>query len=407
MPRASSRSRAGAWVAAAFLVAGLALRSGIFALPHLEGDERIYAALLDQLRAGHGYTLRGSPVLEQDWMVREQYDTPLFYHPPGGIAWFWLFTAIFGPRGLDVAQLAAFAVFFAGTLLLAREALPRGTLPATAAVAALAAGTPIVVHVTMHFWLDGPQVALAAVAAWLAVAATRRGSVAWGVGAGVALGAAALVKMNAAIAVPGILALAWAAAGESAPRVKARVLAAALAVAFVVTVPWLVAELGAFGTIFPAWAGRPSARLVAENPFVHVVTVVRRPWVYLRILPEAVWSLVPAAALLVAVRPRGRAGRVAVALAFWIAFVVGVNVALGAIGYSKLLRYVVLASPATVLLAGLALDEGLTAARGRKGVALLVALLVLGVGLELAHGVQVARVYPDRAWIRPLFGEPR
>src|SRR5512143_2855527 len=97
-----------------FVVLAIALvaRAGIFAQPHLEGDERIYAALLEQVRAGRGYTLQGHPILAQDWMIAEQYDTPLFYHPPGGLAWFALFVVPLGEPGWDVAQLAAFAVFF-------------------------------------------------------------------------------------------------------------------------------------------------------------------------------------------------------------------------------------------------------------------------------------------------------
>ena len=36
--------------------------------------------------------------------------------------------------------------------------------------------TPIVVHVSTHWWLDGPQVAAAAVAAWLLVRAAKSGA---------------------------------------------------------------------------------------------------------------------------------------------------------------------------------------------------------------------------------------
>ena len=274
-------------------VVALVVRAGIFTLPHREGDERLYVALLEQVRGGKGYTLAGHPILSQDWMIAEQYDSPLFYHPPGGLAWFALFTTLFGERGLDLSELAAFAMFYAGTLALARDTLPSSQSITGVAVATLAAFTPIVAHVSMHRWLDGPQVAAVALCAWLTVRAARSGSVGLGVAAGAALGAAMLVKLNAVIAVPGMAMLAWTAAPDRTAREKLRTLAIAGGVATACVVPWLIAELRVFGTVFPVWAGKPSARLVAQNPFIHQVTAVRTPWAYLRLLPQSVWTLVP------------------------------------------------------------------------------------------------------------------
>lgn len=392
----------------------LVMRGGIFALPHREGDERIYAALLEQVRSGSGYTLAGHPILAQDWMIAEQYDTPLFYHPPGGLVWFALFTTLFGERGWDLSQLAAFAIFFAATLALARDALPSYPAVTSLTVALLAAFTPIVAHVSMHFWLDGPQVAAVALCSWLVVRAARSGSTGAAAAAGAMLGVAMLIKMNAAFAAPGMAMLAWAAASEQPARMKLRTLAIVGGVALVCLVPWLVVEVRVFGTVLPVWAGKPSARLIAENPFVHQVTAVRTPWAYLRLLPQSVWTLVPSLAILAASRPTRRGGRAAGALVCWIAVVTASNIALGAAGYSKLLRYVVLITPATILLAGLAAAESsrliVEAPQGtaRRGVGLLLAAaLVAGIALEIGHGVQTIRVYPDRAWIRPLFGEPR
>ena len=390
-----------------YLVLGLALvaRFGVFDQPHAEGDERIYAALVEQLRAGHGYTLQGHAILGESWMISEQYDRPLFYHPPGAIAISALFAGPFGTRGLDVAQLAAFAVFFCATLGLVRELVPRPGGHAELVAVALAGFTPIVAHVSIHRWLDGPLVAAIALAAWLLARALRTGST-WGaVGAGAALGYALLVKLSAALALPGIVAVAWAAAPEVPSLTRLRALAVASAVAAACIAPWLVVELRAYGTLFPSWAGKPSARLVAENPFVHHVTAVRTPWVYLRLLPTTVWTLVPALAVLAWARPKGRTGAIAATLILWIAVVVGVNVALGAIGYSKLLRYVVPIAPAAVALAALAAHE---VSRLRRPARLALAgALVVAVGLEVAHGVQAVRVHADKAWVRPLVGAPR
>ena len=381
------------------LLLALIARAGIFRLPHREGDERIYAALLSQVRAGHGYTLRGHPILEQDWMVRDQYDTRLFYHPPGGLVWFAAFTALFGERGWDLAQLAAFAVFFLATYALARDTLPAFPPEAALTVGLLAGATPIVAHVSMHRWLDGPQVAAIALAALISVRAARSGSAGSAIGAGIAIGAAMLIKMSVALALPGMIALAWAASPGRTTRQRVRTVAIAGGVAALCLLPWLIAEARAFGTIFPSWAGKPSARLVAENPFIRQVTVVRSPWVYLRLLPTTVWTLGPSLAILALSRRRGG---VPLACALWIAIVTAAGITLGAIGYSKLLRYLVPIGPAAVVLAGFAAGE-VVRRRGALGVVLRV-VLAAAVLAEVAHGVQTLIVYPDRAWIRPLAG---
>ena len=394
MPRASSER--GLIPFLVLLAAGLVLRAGIFDLPHREGDERIYAALIEQLYAGRGYTLAGHPILDQDWMIRDQYDTPVFYHPPAGIAWMALFQALFGTRGLDVAQLAAFVVFFAATWGLAREALPAFAATARWVVGALAAATPIVAHVSVHHWLDGPQVAAVATGAWLTVRALKRGGRWRAALAGAVLGLAMLVKLNAAIAVPPILVLAWAVSSDRPAGERARLLGWIVGVAALAVLPWVVVAPGGA-------AGKPSARLVAENPFVRHVTAERSPWVYLRLLPTTVWTLVPALAVAAVLGARGRSRPLVGALLLWIVTVTGLAIALGAMGYSKLLRYVVLTAPATVLLAGWAVLRIEESWSGRRVPSrLLAALVAASVLLEIAHGVQTARVYPDRAWIRPL-----
>ena len=404
LPRVSSARIA----AGALLVVAILVRARTFSLPHLEGDERIYAALLEQIRAGKGYTLQGHAILSADWMIADQYGTPLFYHPPGALAWFALFVVPFGASGWEIATLAAFVVFVLATVALARELIGPLEGATLVTVVALASFTPIAAHVSMHRWLDAPLLAAAALAAWLLARAARAGTTAAAVVAGLACGAAMLVKMNAALAAPGLAAVAWAAAPDVSARAKAKTLATAGAVAALCVAPWLAAEWRAFGTLLPGWAGRPSSRLVAENPFVHQVTAVRTPWVYLRLLPQTVWSLFPSLAILAAIRPEGRGARIAGALVLWITVVVAAHMVLGAIGYSKLLRYVVTITPATVVLAGMAAAQLVASGtRLRRGVRVAAAVaLAAGIALECAHGVQVMVRYPDRAWIRPLVGEP-
>jgi len=54
-----------------------------------------------------------------------------------------------------------------------------------------------------------------------------------------------------------------------------------------------------------------------------------------------------------------------------------------------------------VLLAGWAAGA-CEEARAKRTALILAVLLSAGCLLEVAHGVQAVRVYPDRAWIRPL-----
>jgi len=128
-----------------------------------------------------------------------------------------------------------------------------------------------------------------------------------------------------------------------------------------------------------------------------------------------VWTLVPSLAILAASRPARRDGRVAGALVCWIAVVTASNVALGAAGYSKLLRYVVLITPATVALAGLAAAESARLiVEAPQGTARRVRRPSARGGARGGHRAR------DRAWraddsgvpgssarLRPRFGEPR
>jgi len=99
---------------------------------------------------------------------------------------------------------------------------------------------------------------------------------------------------------------------------------------------------------------------------------------------------------------------VALALLGWIAVVLAVVVGLGAIGYSKLLRYAILVTPATVLLFGIAAgelarrlaDPGL-APRERGRVRGLLGLAVAGLVLEVAQGV-FTPLDPGVDLIRPV-----
>lgn len=408
-------------IALLIFVAALFARRGIFTHVHNEGDERIYAALLDQLDAGRGYTLRGHPILDEGWLIREQYDTPLFYHPPAGITLFLLCRRAFGASGLGVAQLLSFAMFYWATLSLIRATLGRWTAGIAFVSGLLVAFTPIVTHVNPRYWLDGPQLGFASIAAALLVAAfaTRRDGTTPSrtrmnvmcVLAGVAMGAACLTKLNAVMIIPGAMLLVLAITTDRSPRRLVPGLAIFCIVTALAVAPWLFIQWRETGAMFPTWAGKPHPRLVASNPWIHHVTVTFTPWNYLRMLPQVVWTAVPTLLLLaLAWRLRSPRLRVSAALTAWVALIVAAHIVLGFVGYSKLLRYIILICPAMTALFVLLLFEAIAMTRDaryghtwRRIILALVALGGIAWALEVAQGYKTLTKDFDRNLIHPLF----
>jgi 4-amino-4-deoxy-L-arabinose transferase-like glycosyltransferase len=407
-PPIRRRRRIVDWVVVAIFLAALGCRTVLFLRPHLEGDEMVYAALVENLEAGRGYTLVGHPLLGKPWLELETYGRPLFFHPPGGIGLFWALHQLFGEAGFGVAQLVAFAVFFWAMLLLAAQVF--GPLSGVQAVlvASLAGFTPIMTHVTSRWWLDGPLLGFSTLAAAVFLRACRRDSLAWSALAGLVLGYASLIKPTALLVAPGAVALAWATGVRPLGALVRHALCWG-AVAACVIAPWQLYQWSVIGNPFAVAPGRPAARLLAMNRYVHYLTVVRSPWIYLALLPRVVWTLGPSILLLAAGWRDGFVRRAGLALAGWIALVVGCHVVLGYHGYSKLLRYVILVTPATVLLFALVTSAAWRQARASAtpaaGRALLYALLaaaVAGFALEIAQGV-ITPFFDPSDLIRPLF----
>jgi hypothetical protein len=353
----------------------------------------IYRVLVMQLQAGNGYTLQGTPLLGSGWPV-DQYGQALFFHPPGGIGLFWLLHAVFGSIAYPLAQVLSYALFFWSMLALARVVLSPLSRLRLHVVALLAAFTPIMTHVMSRYWLDGPMLAFSALAGALFVHAVRARSTPRVILAALVMGYASWVKSAALVAVPGLAMLAWAMAKPGSRRTAVRLALLFSGVAAACQLPWVLWQWAVVGRPFPAWAGRPSPELVATNPFVYFVTVVRQPWMYLTLLPRVVWSLGPSIACLMAPRLPPRERQIALALLLWIAVVLGVVTGLGTIGYSKLLRYAILVTPATVLLFPLVAgavwtalsDESLRSVE-RNYARALAGLAVVGLALEVAQGL--------------------
>jgi 4-amino-4-deoxy-L-arabinose transferase-like glycosyltransferase len=384
----------------------------------LENDEQIFLALTEQLDAGRGYNLRGHPILNQPWLAADQYGQALFFHPPGGIALFWIFHRVAGEAGPALAQLFCFVIFFWSVMLLGNTMLKPADgeisvdAPTMALLAVSAAFTPIMAHVAGRLWLDGPQLAFST-AAWAVFALGWARRKTWIVCAsGVLLGYACLIKLNAFLIVASVVAAGWAVT----PREDRRrfVLACLLFVVIgvLVELPWNLWQWHLLGSPFPAWAGKPTALLVKSNRYVYYLTVIRPSWIYLELLPQVIWTAVPSLVLL-GFEWRNRSVRaLGLALVVGIAAVVGADIVLGAIGYSKVLRYAILITPAASLLFALVTGARFRLWRdtrpvpgGKPMVAALVVLAMAGLTAEVAQSLKTTFV--DNAQIdliQPLTG---
>jgi 4-amino-4-deoxy-L-arabinose transferase-like glycosyltransferase len=381
---------------------------------YLENDERIYVALTEQLEAGKGYTLLGHPILSEAWINREQYGRPLFYHPPGGIALFWLTHRLAGNAGFALAQVISFAIFYWSILLLGWLVLRPFNRIALLATMVLAAFTPIMGQVAGRFWLDGPVLAFSTAAAAVFLLGVERRNTPLVCLAAALLGYASLIKLTAFLIVPGAVAL----AGAIIPRAGFRNLvvlsAIFVATAVLIQLPWLIWQWRVTGSAFPVWAGKPSEELVRTNRYVYFLTKARSSWTYLELLPQVIWTLVPSLVLLVTQWRERELRKRGVALVCWIVAVVGVHSALGAMGYSKVLRYVILVTPAMVILFGLVVNtafrtigEGKWLPGGKNVTVALLLLAAAGLGLEITQGLKTSLVdNRNMDLIRPLPGLP-
>lgn len=390
-----------------FFVLGLFLRVPAFFENHDEGDEVIYTFLVEQLQEGKGYTLQGTPLIEYGILDKEQYGRKLFFHPPGGVGLFWLFDSIFGANGFPLVQVVSYCLFF-WSMVMAACLLELPPL-SIASAALLSAFNPLIVHVNTHFWLDGPLVAFSAFSLAVFIWAVNKRSNLGAVVAGLILGFASLIKITAVLVVPGFVLLAWILLMR--PKLKAFIILSVclLVTAALVQLPWELWQWKVLGTPFPGWAGKPSEALIASNQYVRYLTVVRSPWLYITFLPIIMCTVVPALLLYAFTLNDRKARGLGAAFILWMATVLAFHVVLGAQGYSKVLRYVILAAPPAILLFSMSVAlvlkrfmEGSSGTRWIYGALLMIS--VIAVMLEAATGVKSAFLYAIDL-IFPLFGE--
>jgi hypothetical protein len=477
-------------LAAIFFLIGLCIHSVVFFRAHNEGDELIYKALVEQLDNGRGYTLQGSPLLEKGLIDKTQYDHPLFFHPPGGIALYWVFYRIFGYCGFSLVQLFSYALFFWSMMFLAKSMNLTSSNIALALVASLSAFSPVMSHVTTKFWLDGSLLAFATLAVAIYVWAVANNKPGWVFIAGLVLGYASLIKITAFLVVPGVILMSWYLLRWASSAIQIRNLNILLrqgyggqveirrvrrssqneegnnkteipmfenfknhilnlfrvscfefrisdtlkakdcetktlkpsnlkryaclgllflAAALIVQLPWELWQWIKVGSPFPSWAGRPSLDLIESNRYVHYLTEIRSPWVYLKLTSVIVWTSVPTFFLLVLLWSNKALRWMRMSLVIWILTVLVFHMVLGFMGYSKVMRYAILMTPPFIILFSSLLDEAIYRFNNEENspitwtLTVIISISLLAFAMEILTGIQVS-LFSHKDIIFPLIG---
>jgi len=311
--------------------------------PHGEADEQVFITLVAQVRAHPlAYTLQGTPLLPK--LDAENYDKPIFFHPPAFVYLAAALTAAGIPLPLVpvLLELGAIAcIYFLGLRLYGeREALWAAFLLATC---------PITWFVAQHVWIDAMlvfSVSLALLAADRAGENATPSAYAW---AGGAFALAFLSKTTGALVLPAMIALAL---RRDPAALSPRKLAAAAVAAGLPCLGWIAVLRIANGQWLPS--AFPTAAMMSRYPFV--ASIVARPWHY---YASSLLLFAPVFALallrLRALDPKD-AGPALCALAFFLALTI---FGLMHGGYQN--RYVAPAWPALALLAGAAVAQLRTA----------------------------------------------
>jgi 4-amino-4-deoxy-L-arabinose transferase-like glycosyltransferase len=392
-----------AWTAALVIFfLGFCVHCTVFIGPHQEGDELIYTALVDQLDSGKGYTLLGSPILEQGRISKEQYGAKLFHHPPGGVGLFWLFHRMFGTVGYPLLQLFSYALFFWSMIFVGHTLGITKTSAGLLSLAGLAAFNPVLSHVITNYWLDGPLLAFSTCAVAVFIRAASRRNLLLALCAGVLLGYSGFIKQTVVLIIPGLALFTWFLMQPPRMRAFARLWLCLTIPALLVQVPWELWQWVVLGSPFSGRAGNPVESLLASNPYVYFVTVVRSPWLYVTLLPRVLWTIAPALILYCILLYDNKIRALGLALVVWIVTVLAAHILLGYMGYSKLIRYVILITPPAAILFSLLTHEAVLKLKSggipgiRKGIVVLVlAIATLAFLAEIAAGVRSAVLIRD------------
>jgi 4-amino-4-deoxy-L-arabinose transferase-like glycosyltransferase len=276
-------------------------------------------------------------------------------------------------------------------------------------VASLSAFSPIMSHVTTKFWLDGPLLAFTTLAVAVYVWAVTHNKTRWLFIAGLLLGYASLIKITAFLVVPGLILVSW--YFFKPPRLKTfvSVVLVFLATAVIVQIPWEIWQWFKVGSPFPSWAGKPSDSLVESNKYVYYLTVIRSPWIYLKLTSVILWTSIPTLFLFGLLWCNKSLRGLRLALMIWILTVLAFHIALGFMGYSKVLRYAILMTPALIILFSSLLYEAIYRLRNEGNssitwvLTVIISISLLAFAMEILAGVQVS-LFSHKDIIFPMIG---
>jgi hypothetical protein len=347
---------------------GLAIRSVSFILPHDEGDELIYQTLVDQLLLGRGYTLRGSAFLASGFLELSHYDQPVFFHPPFGILFFLISKFLFGQYGIIIAQLLCYLIFVAGIILIAQSVFGKLGRHQWIVLSILIPLEPIFAHTGIKIWIDNPRLAFltfgfgAFLRGGLAPCAWLRTLGAW------SLGGAILTKFDTVLSLPFILLIDYCI--NAKPTGVLTFLKNNLVSLFRIFTPsicWLILVFVLTGSFLPGNPGRPSVELLNSNSYVRFVTLETPVYFYFRDFALVLSSGIGALILTVFAWNKLDKKLQQCALILWagIIFQLVFFTVLGAMGYSKVLRYVCQIVPLMIIGAVLPLKASILADRNK------------------------------------------
>ncbi len=257
---------------------------------HIETDELIYASLTRNLFLHGQYNLVGLPIYET--LSPAVYHRPHFHHPP-------LLPLLMVPfMWLGIAKWAILISWTGHFLCIVAVAIQCRLLssiyagddrdrpaPWVAWLPVLAiCMDPVLYLISRKLWMDDLMAGLiASSATWGFLAQHSPRAMRYSVAAGVALGAAGLVKVVALAFSPFLVWILYQ-SGNNGRLAKWRLSGTAMLVCAVLVLPWFIVFWNTFHTLLPWWVF-PDDQLIRGNPFMQAV--MSRSWYYYLKMPSS------------------------------------------------------------------------------------------------------------------------
>ncbi|NDD93187.1 hypothetical protein EBZ37_14045, partial [bacterium] len=313
------------------------------------------------------------------------------------------FQMFFGAYGIGFAQLFLYAVTVCGLALLLAALVEDQSPWPWVSFSVLVPLQPILLHINLKLWIDNARIAwvcLAAGAFCYGLKNQKRLFQHMGI---LVFGLAMLTKLDTVFFVPPLFLLLLSLKAPSRREFFQGIvkLFPSLAVMVLSVAAWCFFSGVKNGGVMAGTPGRPDALLIQSNPFIRYVTVTLPASFYLRSFPSVVsTSGIVLLGILLTARSSVIRRRV-LACVLGTGFLLAVYSVLGALGYSKLLRYVSQSIPLTVVATCLAMGA-IARSMGTLKRAWAIGLGVL-VGFfftrELAFGIKQVYFTPTAALI--------